>query len=163
MCAESYQYNVRVSLIINIQKFYLSKIRTFVVKCPKSCLTIARECPERSVTIARECPEHSVTIARESPERSVTIARECPEHSVTIAREWPERSMRLAGRFQVAMFHRHMAGMFKEGSCVRIEATFHGKPHGTFLQASGNGVCCMGLNTICILLSCKVISVSCDI
>ena len=128
---------------------------TIVRECPERSLTIARECPESSVTIARECPERSMTIARECPEHSVTIARESPERSVTIARECPERSVRLAGRFQVAMFHRYMAGMFKEGSYVRTEATFHGNPHGTFLQASGNGVCCMGSNifTFFVILS----------
>ena len=45
-----------------------------------------------------------------------------------------------------AMFHRNIAGMFQEGSYVRTGGKFHSNPHGTFLQASGNGVCCMGMD-----------------
>ena len=51
-------------------------------------------------------------------------------------------------RVPCAMFHRNIAGMFQEGSYVRTGGTSHGNPHGTFLQASGNGVCCMGCDML---------------
>ena len=36
----------------------------------------------------------------------------------------------------MAMFHRHMAGLFQEGSYVRPCGTFHGNPNGAVWAAS---------------------------
>ena len=100
-----------------------------------------------SEKLSEHCQRMSWTLREHCQRMSGTLREHCQRMSGTLR----DHCQRMSGTFHeacrkvpCAMFHRNIAGMFQEGSYVRTEGTFHGNPHGTFLQASGNGVCCMG-------------------